>query len=203
MKKYTLENILLGLNNEYINYKENLENLKKLIIINNPSLIENTKLYVNEKWDMKEPKLILEIYRKLNKLELLYTKLTKTNNINKIELSNGIFEYGKLKIDYSSNIFIKEYYKFMNTDFVKYIYLWGITNNMGSLTIEHNSINYYSFKDKMNFTIDPINNTTNFVCNDILKLEFDKQKFSNYHQKLIEQKNKKLLELKKGILIYK
>ena len=84
MGNYSLKDVVVGLKGEYDNYKSKLESLKESIIINDFSLIEKSNLYVNETWDMSKPALIFDFYKKLNRLEELYLKLSKTSNMKRI-----------------------------------------------------------------------------------------------------------------------
>ncbi len=145
MGNYSLKDVVVGLKGEYDNYKSKLESLKESIIINDFSLIEKSNLYVNETWDMSKPALIFDFYKKINRLEELYLKLSKTSNMKRIIVKgNDSYQYGKLNISFTSNDFINKYYTLMTSDFVKNIYIWSINNNIGSLNINHNNIRFYS-----------------------------------------------------------
>lgn len=203
MGNYSLKDVVVGLKGEYDNYKSKLESLKESIIINDFSLIEKSNLYVNETWDMSKPALIFDFYKKLNRLEELYLKLSKTSNMKRIIVKgNDSYQYGKLNISFTSNDFINKYHTLMTSDFVKNIYIWNINNNIGSLNINHNNIRFYSFKDKINFEIDLVNNRTNFSSKSIFNIEFEKDKFPLYHQNMIES-NKGNIDMRDHKLILK
>ena len=203
MENYSLKDIVVGLKGEYDNYKSKLESLKESIIINDFSLIEKSNLYVNETWDMSKPALIFDFYKKINRLEELYLKLSKTSNMKRIIVKgNDSYQYGKLNISFTSNDFINKYHTLMTSDFVKNIYIWNINNNIGSLNINHNNIRFYSFKDKINFEIDLVNNRTNFSSKSIFNIEFEKDKIPLYHQNMIES-NKGNIDMRDHKLILK
>ena len=115
---------------------------------------------------------------------------------------NDSYQYGKLNISFTSNDFINKYHTLMTSDFVKNIYIWNINNNIGSLNINHNNIRFYSFKDKINFEIDLVNNRTNFSSKSIFNIEFEKDKIPLYHQNMIES-NKGNIDMRDHKLILK
>ena len=203
MKNYNLKDIVVGLKDEYDNYKNKLESLKESIIINDFSLIEKSDFYVKETWDMSNPELIFDFYKKKNRLEELYLKLIKSNNMKRIIVKgNDNYQYGKLNISFNSIDFYNKYYILMKSDFVKNICIWSISNDFGSLNINHNNIRFYSFKDKINFEIDLINNKTNFLSKSVFNMEFEKNKFPLYHQNMIES-NKGNIDMEGYKLILK
>lgn len=202
MDYYYLKDIILGLKKEYDNYSYILNDLKDSISINDKLLVNNINLYVYENWSMKNPELICDIYRNKKIFDKLYSKLIESDSYDRINLyKDSIYKHGKLKIYFNSNLFNKKYDLLMNSPFVNKIYIWMISNidHNGFLSIGHNFIKYHGFNNSLDFDYNPItgdfkitnpkNGIDKKIINNIFYIKFPKDKFFEYHKKMIESSN--------------
>jgi len=168
-KEYSFKEILLGLYDDYINYYNNLEDLKKYVIVDNIEYKDfnikfdhHSKLRIEENdlikyINNKEAEIYVELIRKTNILSQKLIKLFSISNptymLARDEKSIYYSCYDGIKI---LNIkgFANETNKILNSDFVKYIDYSVLKkiNNQESLYLNFN-LNYIDITKFINNNI--------------------------------------------------